>query len=85
MVAMQPTLRFTRGVCAAMEPNSGMNSSRGLLKILSPTQAAAMAPVIHFACESTLLALQSVLLTPASLFFKDSANSRKYSSCSFGV
>ena len=41
--------------------------------------------VIHFGCESTLLALQSVLLTPASLFFKDSASSRKYSSCSFGV
>ena len=71
---MQPTRRFTSHVCAAMESNSGMNSSRGLLKILSPTQTASMASVIHFGCASTLLARQSVLLTPASLFFKDSAN-----------
>ena len=45
MVAMQATPSFTRDVCAAMAPNSGMHSSRGLLKMLSPTQIASMAPL----------------------------------------
>jgi hypothetical protein len=45
MVAIQATPSFTRDVCAAMAPNSGMHSSRGLLKMLSPTHIASMAPL----------------------------------------
>ena len=36
------TPSFTREVCAAIAPSSGMHSKRGLLKMLSPTQIASM-------------------------------------------
>src|ERR1051325_590469 len=45
IVAMHATPSFTREVRAAIAPRRGMHSSRGLLKILSPTQIASIAPL----------------------------------------
>jgi len=48
---MHATPSFTREVYAAMAPSIGMHSNRGLLKMLSPTQIASIAPVLS-ACTA---------------------------------
>jgi hypothetical protein len=50
-LAMHATPSLTREVLEAIPPGSGMHSSRGLLKILSPTQIASIAPVLS-ACTA---------------------------------
>ena len=60
MVAMHATPSFTREVRAAIAPSSGMHSSRGLLKMLSPTQIASIAPVLYALTAMSMSSLGGV-------------------------
>ena len=57
IVAMHATPSFTFEVRAAIAPNRGMHSNRGLLNILSPTQIASTAPL---ASAVTAISIRSV-------------------------
>src|SRR5437763_1513795 len=60
IVAMHATPSFTREVRAAIAPNRGMHSSRGLLKILSPTHIASITLVASAVAAMSMRSLGGV-------------------------